>query len=99
PAIAHDMIAWDGVMGPWVADVRSGSVAKLPQQYGGLFARDSALLVVAPTSRQRQLGLPYASVLPTPPGFRRCQAAPAIGRIRPKCHEESRQESPSDRRR
>ncbi len=50
PAIARDMIVWDGVMGPWVADVRSGSVAKIPQQYGGLFARDSALLVVAPTS-------------------------------------------------
>lgn len=52
-SIAGDLTTWDGVTGPWVADLRSGSVAKLPQLYGGRHARGTALLVVEPTSQVR----------------------------------------------
>jgi hypothetical protein len=48
-AIADTLVTWGGVKTQWAADLRSGSVTQITQQYGGRVTNDSTLIVSQPT--------------------------------------------------
>lgn len=48
-AIADPLVTWGGVKTQWAADLRSGSVTQITQQYGDRVTNDSTLIVSHPT--------------------------------------------------
>jgi hypothetical protein len=53
-AIAGDLVTWSGVETQWAADLRSHSVTRLTQQYGGTVTNGNALLVTQPIAEKTE---------------------------------------------
>ena len=60
-SIVGGMIAWDENDGPVMADLRSGSLTRLTERYGGRFARGKALVVYHPPEGKLRPGMALLS--------------------------------------
>ncbi len=62
-AIAGDLVTWSGAETQWAADLRSGSVTRITQQYGGRLTNGNALLVSEPTGGLEPSSKEFLSVI------------------------------------